>query len=494
MSVWLQKYAANVASAYGLRFVQMGLSVAAIPLLLSFIGTEGFGVVIFLSSIIGYLGLFDFGISGTLAKTVGEVDALENKTELNEQISSALFFFFGVGLSVFILACAVVYFLSLMNWWPSSDMPWDRLTLLTALLGIFALPHIALQGIYQGLQAQPIMNLVMSIGRIAAVGSAIFAAWNGASVEHVFLLFNFDKFILVVVLIGLLFFQRTDIQIGPAHFSWARLRSLFGFGRWIMLAKMATFLEYQLDNLLVMVVGGPVAVAAYTVITTPFRMIQQVSGLAAQAIVPVVSGKALSEGDKIIMQIQTTGVRWHNALLAATWVLCLINADFLLNLWLQGRFSEHYWLIKVLIAFQAIWQANAFMAMVATGLGHVRPLGIIAIWTGVANFVLSVVLVNFFGFYGVIYGTLIAGVGAAPIAAILLARLTQTPLSKYLGTCIRGQLPAIIIATLVMIAAWSGLSDILLFVISGMLIAGTYALLYIWQRPDRQKKIPTTAL
>ncbi len=63
MNGWFQKYAENVASAYGLRFVQMALSVAAIPLLITSIGAEGFGVVIFLSSIIGYLGLFDLALA-----------------------------------------------------------------------------------------------------------------------------------------------------------------------------------------------------------------------------------------------------------------------------------------------------------------------------------------------------------------------------------------------------------------------------------------------
>ncbi len=397
-------------------------------------------------------------------------------------MTTALVFFFGIGLLVFTLTGIGVYVFSLVGGLSSDGVPWGRLALLTALLGVFALPYLALQGIYRGLQAQPVLNLVMSIGRIVSVSSAIVAAWNGASVEQVFLLFNADKMFVVAVMVRFLYRQRPGIQLGLTHYSLARLRSLFNFGRWIMLARLATFLEYQIDNLLVMIIGGPVAVAAYTVITTPFRMIQQVSGLASQAIVPVVSGNASTGDSKIVTLVKTTGVRWHNALLAITWTLCLINADYLLNLWLQGRFSEHYWLIKVLIAFQALWQSNAFLGMVATGLGHVRPIGILAIWTAIANFVLSVTLINFFGFYGVIYGTLLAGVCTAPIASIILTQVMGMRLFSYLSTCLRGQLPSVAMAALVSIAPWTILSGLPLLFISTILIFAVNGLLMLHER------------
>lgn len=436
---WFKRYAANVLSGYALKAIQLLLSIVAIPLLLTSLGERDYGWLIFLSTTVGYFGILNLGISDAMARYVAEYYQEDNLEELRRLVTTVVALFAAVGA----IAAAAIFLATLCHWNMEEERTLKLMFAMTGVLYVFAWPLLAIKGVFVGLQRQPYLSSMLGVGRIVCVTSAIVLAWFGWALPYVFIVMNVDQLILPPLLVRRLTKCLSGPLIRPSFFAISSVRRVLSFSSWMMLSRVATFLEYQVDTLLVLIFVGPAGVALYTVICTPFRLVQQVSGIAVAAIVPVIASRAA----KSVPMVGTikAGAIAHNAVIASICVLLYLFSDILLNRWLSGRYEESYWLIKTLILFQVVWQSNAFLGGCINGLGHSKPLGLIAVVTGVSNFCLSVFLVQKMGTEGVVVGTLVAGLLAVPFATWCFPPLAGLARHEYLKLIIIAHLPAFVL-------------------------------------------------
>ncbi len=442
---WFGRYAANVFSGYGLKAIQLILSLIAIPVLLSVLGERDYGWLIFLSTTVGYFGILNLGISDAMSRYVAEYWESGDTNELRRLVSTVVILFVGIGC----LAASAIMLAICFRWSVENELTLKLLFALTGILYIFAWPLLAIRGVYVGLQRQPYLSSALGLGRIIAVSVAITGALLGWNLPIVFLAMNLDQLVLPAILVARLRKYIPGRLIHPSYFDLSSIKKILSFSSWLMLSRVATFLEYQVDTLLVLVFVGPSGVALYTVICTPFRMIQQLSGIAVAAIVPVIAGM----GDDVKYAVKTirAGALAHNAMIASGCVLVYLFADTLLAIWLDGKFSDSYWLIKTLILFQVVWQSNAFLGGCINGLGHSKSLGLVAVATGVLNFCISIFLVQSMGTEGVVVGTLAAGLIAVPFATWIFPPLAGIGRMDYLEVLVLAHLPAIVLGLILLL-------------------------------------------
>jgi O-antigen/teichoic acid export membrane protein len=97
----------NILSNWGAFAIGAIIQFMMTPFLIRNLGDTQYGIWILIMSFTGFLGLFDFGVIGSVVKYVAEFRAKENDEELNRVCSGAFYMFVVAGFVVFFIAIVV---------------------------------------------------------------------------------------------------------------------------------------------------------------------------------------------------------------------------------------------------------------------------------------------------------------------------------------------------------------------------------------------------
>lgn len=490
----LSRILKNTSANYALKILQMGLSIASVPILVSSIGTEGYGLIILAGTVLGYFMFFDLGLSSGVTKYVAQYHSKKDYDALAKVISTslALFLFIGVMVGLVLYGLVELGLLRLFSISKTIEPQAEQVFTLAAIFSLFAWPQLVFQGVMTGLQDFVSLNLVKGIGRVVAVSLAIYAALKGESLVVIFVAMQLD-ILLSLVLLPLLIRRRLpDWRFHFCDVRVATFSMMWGFSSWLMLGQIAVLLEYQLDTLLIGVFLPVAAITTYIVVTYPFRILQQISGLAASAVMPAVSARHSVGGDDAIEGFLIKGARIHNAFLAISTVIALFVVKPFLTLWMGESYLEYLWLALLACFFQFFWQSNSLLGQVYYGTGRSRKPGIVAIVTGLTNLVFSLILVQYFGVAGVVLGTVIAGIFGVFLFVGWCLSDMGVSVGKYVNNIlIAGQGP-IWLAGLALLPFYGWISSItgwvqlVIAVICLLMILSSVAYKFVLSADDRQ--------
>ena len=88
-----KKIVINTFSNYVFKGVLVLLNLIAIPLLISEVGQEGFGIIIFASTLCNYFNILDFGLADGVIKFVSQFNGQRNYKRLSATINTSLCIF-----------------------------------------------------------------------------------------------------------------------------------------------------------------------------------------------------------------------------------------------------------------------------------------------------------------------------------------------------------------------------------------------------------------
>ena len=441
----IRKIITNTLASYALKLVQLILYTVSVPIIIRGVGNEGFGLIVFASTLIGYFNILDLGISQGVTKYVSQYMASGNTSQVNKIINTSLGLFIAIGLFV----CGLIIFgieYEILKYFNISDDNYDearQLFIVAAFMAVFSWPRLVIEGTFRGIQDFVSLNLTIGTGRVISTLLAIIATeYFQLSMLYIFIAFNIDKFILIFWQYWLLRKKLPFWNFRLSDMKKSTLVMIFSFSGWVMLSQVAVLLEYQADQLIVTTFVSMESIAVYTIIFYLFYLIQQVSGMAASAVMPAVSEIDERRGVEGVRPFIYKGVKYHNLLFVPLVVVVYYLAIPFINLWVGAQYEEYIWLIEWMILFQLVWQSNALLGQIYYGVGKSKKPGIIAIFTGILNITLSLVLVQYYGVIGVIIGTIIAGLVAVPIAVwLLLSDLNIDYRSYIMGTIFKAQYP-----------------------------------------------------
>jgi len=89
----LKKIISNTIANYLLKAVQLFLNLLAIPILISNLGEEGFGLILFASIVVGYFNILELGITDGVTKYVSQYLETKEYNKVQSVINTSLIFF-----------------------------------------------------------------------------------------------------------------------------------------------------------------------------------------------------------------------------------------------------------------------------------------------------------------------------------------------------------------------------------------------------------------
>jgi O-antigen/teichoic acid export membrane protein len=386
------------------------LSLVAVPLYLTWLGREGYGLLLSGLAFAGYLGFADVGMSWSsiilIAHASGKDDHAGIASIVRNSLSLAL-------VSVFVVACVsgtLVFALAHGVNVPFMPRDEDFPLLLAVVAGSVCSSLIAssIYGLYNGMQHGYTAGLFQGVGRIAGTCASLAAAWMGARVSMV---------LLANVVVACVF------HVLAAAAAWYLYPWAFARGRMWERNQIRLQLRTGLKNFglqigdviastaPILAISSQLGTAAVPQFTVPLTMLKIPLGLffSINAALQSGYGEAYGRGDTPWIS-HTVRIVMENALILIT-LLSLgyffVGSEFV-TLWTQGRLPIGQlqllgaWLMAVTMSLLGIYR------FVLAGVNHQKLAAISEMIFGFLSLLFAVVAVRHTGVVGAGVGVLLA--------------------------------------------------------------------------------------
>jgi O-antigen/teichoic acid export membrane protein len=400
--------ARNVSTRYVLVVINMAIGLLVLPYNVRHLGSAAYGLWMLAASITAYFTVLDFGYGTAIVRFVAEFRTRRDARALNEVLSTMFYVFTGIGVLAY--ACAVAIALALPHVFnlDPGQLQIGRLVFLMIALQVAAGFCFGIYGgVINGFEQYYLNNLVGIVSNIAAAVANVIVLWLGYGLVELVAATT------VCRLVPMWFYRRNayrvfpELQIRRTLFRRDRLRDLTGFSVYVAIVDWATRLTYATDSFYLGVFMNTTAVGVYAIAQ---RLSEALFNLTYQLhtfLMPAVVHRALDSTIDSQRSLLVTATRFQLAI-----AVCLCGgvaalADPLIRAWI-GPAWEPSVRVTQLLAFVVV--LRAWIAMPTTmlqGTGHHKYVAVVTSIAAVANLVLSIPLVKFWGLVGVAVGTIV---------------------------------------------------------------------------------------
>jgi O-antigen/teichoic acid export membrane protein len=406
-----------------------------VPLTLSYLGPERYGIWMTLLSIVGIFGLANLGLGNALITLIARTDAGDDPDEASHLVSTAVIMLTLVAL---LAAVCTVFIYGRVPWQAvynlsSNGLAVDAQRATMALIVVFllTLPTGIVGQVRQGYQEGYVNGwLDAASSLLVLLLVAVVVASNGP-------LFVLVAVVALSALISaaanwwLLLRSRPNLRPRWSYADSDHARLLLRSGSLFFVLSLAIVVGYSSDNFVAAQVLGPAAVTDYAV---PARL-----ALAGMAVLAILVGPlwpayaealARSDSDWTVRTFRRSLLVCGGGSIVFAVLLVLFGRPFI-EWWSGGEVLPSYGLLVGLALWVILGSIGNALAMLLNAAHVVRPQVICAILMATANIALSIVLARQVGVAGLIWGTVISYLGfvVLPYLVIvprLLRRLQPT--------------------------------------------------------------------
>lgn len=364
---------ANVFST-GLSMITVLITV---PLTISYLGEERFGVWMTIASISGLLSFFDLGIGNGLVNRVVHANTSEEKHNLVFVITHGLFV-----LTLLAIIIGVLVF-PLINYIPwelvvklenSKNLPELRDTMIVFMVIFLAsIPLNSLQKIYQGLQIAWKAHLIRGVGSIISLIAVYYLAVQHAGVPDLLAAtFGIQTFFPLVMLFSLFRKKLCNPRIIREKKIVKESIQLVSAGGLFLILQIGGLFIWSVDSLILASTAGATSVAKLALIQRLFQFVFVPLAI-LNAPLWAAFADAKSRGDNLFIKNTLQKTIYWTFLGGLVGVVCLsFLAPIIFSHWMKGEVTitqKLVWSYGLLILLMAV--GNSF-AMFLNGVGEIK--------------------------------------------------------------------------------------------------------------------------
>lgn len=388
-------------------FVSTGIALRLTPFVVHGIGDRSYGLWTLVTTVGSYYGLLDLGLSGAVTRHVAAALGARNQGQVNQVASSALVMYGVVGGVVFLcsLACAAVAGFFFHT--PADAAVFSRLVLIFGASTALTVPVRVFFGLLNAhlrfdLSAtleigSPVLRAILIYVLLTRGGTVTSLAWANLAAA-------------VVSLTAAALLCRSlssGLSLRWKHFSRATAKGLVHYGSISLVAQVADLLRFQLDAIVVAAYLGVAAVTHYNVAGSLAQyfitfmlavtgVLGPVFSRAQAAGNPDAIRRTLAFGTKVSVALATficfSLVAWGKP-----FIVCWMGPDYL---------DAYPALVALSVGLMfALWQTPSMQLLY--GVSRHGSVAVFNSAEGVANLILSLLLVHRYGLFGVALGTMI---------------------------------------------------------------------------------------
>ncbi len=410
MQLRFKHIARNVLFNWLGTIANMAVAILLSPFTIHHLGDVGYGVWTLANSSTSYLFLLDAGMQSSVLRFVSKGRTQGDHVGASAAISAALWVRIQLSVVVLILSGILAAVFPHLFKGISADFVTDA-RMAVALIGISTAIGMSLGVLGSVLSAlnrydlQNYANLTQTAIRAIGVVIVLRAGHGIVAIAVCELIAALAANLLRIVLALRLY---PELRIHLKKPKPETLRTIWSYSWYAFLTTIAVQLVYKTDNLVVGARISAAAVAFYAIANNLVGNSDQLVGAMGSTFVPAASTYEAAGDTTSLLNLYKNGTRSTLMVSLPILITLIVRGPSFIGLWIGQEYSHISGTILIILCSALIFSnANRTAGAISFGVGKHKQPAFWAIGEGVANLTLSIILVRWFGIYGVAIGTLI---------------------------------------------------------------------------------------
>lgn len=398
------------------------------PFILHRLGNVAYGVWVLAVSVVGYLGLLDLGMQSSVLRFVSQGHTQQNHQAASDATSAALWVRLQISAIALLLSGGLAaVFPHVFKIPPELASDARKAILLIGATTAITLSFGVVGGIISALNRYDLQNYVGLVQTAIRVVGIVIVLRGGHGIVGIAVCEFFATLAGKLLQVWIARVLYPELRIRLSRPSTETLRKIWSYSAYTFLVTIAVQLVYQTDNLVVGAFVSPAAVTFYAIANSLCRYATQLISSISGTFLPAASTYEAAGDSAGLLMLYKNGTRTSLVVSLPMLITLIVRGSSFIGLWMGQQYSHSSGIVLVILAVPLIFAfANHAAGSIAFGVEKHKTMARWAIGEGIGNLVLSVVLVHWYGIYGVAIGTLVPS---------LIAQLAFWPhyISKLVG-------------------------------------------------------------
>ncbi len=376
------------------------------PFVISALGREGFGIWTVIGTVIGYYGLLNLGVESAVMRYVAKFSNQGRTRDLNETVNTASVGFLVVAVVIILFSLLAADMIrTFFNLTATSAMEFKRVLVILSFAALATLLGGLQNAILRAYERFDWANGLTVVGTsMRAVFTVAFlnAGWGLTGVAIANLLALAIRMIVQAIVCARLF---PEIQLAPRYVSRRAARYLYKYGFSTFLIVIGDQLRFNLDNAVIARMVNVEAVAVFAVAAQIVRYLKQIVVTGAGVLAPRLAALDAERDQAGIVRLFLKATTATSLFTVGVSLITIVLGGRFIRFWVGDGFAEAIpvlWLLAVVHGL-ALCQNPTISLLYA--INKHRYNAIVTVGEGIANLVLSLLLVRSYGILGVALGT-----------------------------------------------------------------------------------------
>ncbi|NIK69239.1 oligosaccharide flippase family protein [Paenibacillus sp. BK720] len=424
-----KQFTSNTIINYGANLGNMAVNFFSIPLLLSIMGTERFGIWQTMLTIIGWASLANFGVGNGLRNKVTELLSNNKQHDLKFYISSAYYVLLTVAVILSVIAIVFTLTIDTSVVFKNSDIASNEIKVAIVVVVLnFTINFILglVNSILYGLHKSSFVSIGQFLITLLVFLTLVTIRLTGLNNVHISVvaLIFLAATSIINVLISVVVFRKFVERPKYKNVNKDYGKGLFKVGINFFVLQLATIFVFSIDNFLVSTLLGVKEVAAYSIAT---KLIMLFNTFFSILLIQLwnAAGDAYNRQDHVwIGNI----MRKLHAIFFAFSIFIIITSIFfntITKIWLQQSIDINHLTIYLISACVIIQMFNGIAVNIENGTGLIKPQIISYVIAGSINIPLTFYLVKIqnLGIDGVVIAKIICLLIPATVCSMHVRRI-----------------------------------------------------------------------
>jgi len=403
------------------------------PFIVHHLGNTAFGVWVLLGSLVGYLGLLDFGVRGAVTRYVAHFYAAADHKQCSRIASTSITLFVISGFAAVLISVGAAFLIDRLFTVPV-ELLYEARTVI--LLGGLTVSASLIGGVYGGIvtglqrfDLDSALEIVLTAFRAVAIVSALFLGFGLVALAAIHLAAAVFRALALTAIVRRLYPQlQVTFRAQLEH-----VRMLLSFSVFSSLIHLSSKVIYYTDSVVIASFLQVELVTFFAIAASLIDYAREISGSLSRIVTPRASMVQATESDVAVGEMVLNVGRVATLIALPITLTFWLRGHSIISLWMGQEYAVQSGHILSLLAIM-VWFGGARSAIAATmlGLNKHRPLALVFMLEAVGNVGLSVALVKPLGLMGVALGTVIPNVLVSlALPWYLRVTLGVSPLAFY---------------------------------------------------------------
>jgi O-antigen/teichoic acid export membrane protein len=379
------------------------------PFILHRLGDVAFGVFVLANSVVAYLGLLDLGMQSSVLRFVSKGHTKGDHEGASDALSAALWVRLQISALALLLSAGIaVVFPHVFKVPPDLASEARKALLLLGLTTALSMSIGVVGGVISALNRYDLQNYVSLTQTAIRVLGVVFVLRTGHGIVGIAISELVATVVGNLLLVWIARRLYPELQIQLKKPKRETLRQIWSYSFYAFLTTIAVQLVYQTDNLVVGAFVSASAVTFFAIANNLCRYATQMVSSMGGTFVPAASTYEAAGDTASLLMLYKNGTRATLMISLPILITFIVRGPSFIGLWMGPEYAHSSGIVLIILSIALFFSyANRTAGAIAFGVEKHKTTALWSIGEGVANLALSILLVHWYGIYGVAIGTMV---------------------------------------------------------------------------------------